>query len=397
VIIRVIGINSCYMISIWEKESFYAPQDVVIVGSGFVGLWSALQLKKKNPKLKITIVDRGFIPTGASTRNAGFACFGSLSEVVYDARTMGTDKMLQLVEMRFKGLERIQKYFDEDLIDFDLCGGYELYDLSDKVSSQQLQENIHYINSLLKPIMLKPITGKKKTYKLVDEDLASFGFGNTKHLVKNNLEGYLHSGKLVQALLSKVQGMGVQVFTQTEIKSFEAKGNNIELQTDQQLKLFTHQLLICTNAFAKALLPEEDIVPARGQILLTSAIENLSWKGTFHSDEGFYYFRNLGKKVLLGGARNNAFEEECTTDMDTSDPIQLHLQNYLDEVVLPNFKGQYTIENRWAGIMAMGSGKMPVIKEVQPNVFCCIRMSGMGVALAPVVSQQVTAMMMDKL
>jgi glycine/D-amino acid oxidase-like deaminating enzyme len=45
------------MISIWEKESFYAPQDVVIVGSGFVGLWSALQLKKRNPKLKITIVD----------------------------------------------------------------------------------------------------------------------------------------------------------------------------------------------------------------------------------------------------------------------------------------------------------------------------------------------------
>src|SRR5690348_10625480 len=170
------------MVSIWEKETFYAPQDVVIAGSGFVGLWSAFQLKKKNPKLKITIVDRGFIPTGASTRNAGFACFGSLSEVVYDAKTMGTDKMLQLVEMRFKGLERIQKYFKDSLIDFDLCGGYELYDLSDGISSQQLQENIAYINSIL-----KSITGKKKTYKLVDENIAGFGFGNTRHLVRNNL------------------------------------------------------------------------------------------------------------------------------------------------------------------------------------------------------------------
>lgn len=380
------------MISIWEKESFFAPQDIVIAGSGFVGLWSAFQLKKRNPKLQITIVDRGFIPTGASTRNAGFACFGSLSEVVYDAKTMGTDKMLQLVEMRFKGLERIQKYFDGDLIDFELCGGYELYDFKDKGSSQQLQENIEYINSLF-----KPITGKKKTYKLVDDDITAFGFGNTKHLVKNNLEGYLHSGKLVQALLSKVQGMGVQVFTQTEIKSFESKENGIQLQTSQQLKLQTNQLLICTNAFAKELLPDEDIIPARGQVLLTSPIQNLSWKGTFHSDEGFYYFRNLGKKVLLGGARNIAFEDERTTDMNTSDLIQTHLQNYLDEVVLPDFKGQYTIENRWAGIMAMGSEKMPIIKEVRPNIFCCIRMSGMGVALAPVVSQQVVEMMMDKL
>lgn len=379
------------MMSIWEKETFFAPQDVVIVGSGFVGLWSAFQLKKKKPGLKITIVDRGFIPTGASTRNAGFACFGSLSEVVYDAQTMSTDKMLQLVEMRFKGLEKIQKYFRDNVIDFELCGGYELYDNSGKVSSEQLKDNINYINSLF-----KSITGKKKTYKLV-ENMSAFGFGNTKHLVKNDLEGYLHSGKLIQALLSKVQGMGVQVFTQTEIKSFETSGDKIQLQTSQQFNLLTTQLLICSNAFAKELLTDEDIVPARGQMLLTSPIENLSWKGTFHSEEGFYYFRNLGKKVLLGGARNKAFEEERTTEMTTSDFIQSELEKYLSEIILPNFKCQYIIESRWAGIMAMGKEKMPIVKQVRSNVFCCIRMSGMGIALAPIASQQVTEMMLDSL
>ena len=65
--------------------------------------------------------------------------------------------------------------------------------------------------------------------------------------------------------------------------------------------------------------------------------------------------------------------------------------------MLPNFNGQYSIENRWAGIMAMGSEKMPIVKEVQPNVFCAVRMSGMGVALAPVVAQQISEMMIDKL
>src|SRR5688572_4163123 len=215
------------MISIWEKETFFAHQDIIIVGSGFVGLWSAYYLKKKHPKLKITIIDRGLIPTGASTRNAGFACFGSLSEVVYDGQTMGTDKMLQLVEMRYKGLELIRKYFD-DSIDFDLRGGYELYDHSAKITTEQLQANISYINTIF-----KPITSTKKTYKLADEKISEYGFGNTKHLVKNNLEGYLHSGKLVQALLNKVQGEGVQVFTQTEIQSFEKKGERIDLKTNQ--------------------------------------------------------------------------------------------------------------------------------------------------------------------
>jgi gamma-glutamylputrescine oxidase len=380
------------MVSIWEKETFYAPQDVVIAGSGFVGLWSAFFLKKKKPKLKITVVDRGLIPTGASTRNAGFACFGSLSEVIHDAGSMGTEKMLELVELRYKGLERIQKHFSADKIDFELCGGYELYDYSDKCSSEELQHNIGYINSLF-----KPITEKKNTYRLADEKIAAFGFGQTKHLVKNNLEGYLHSGKLVQSLLQKVLGMGVQVFTNTEIKSFDASSDGFELQTNQSFKFYAKQLLICTNAFAKQLLTDIDIVPARGQVLLTSPIENLPWKGTFHSDEGFYYFRNLGNKVLLGGARNKAFEEEQTTEMMPSDLIQSHLENYLDEVILPSYKGQYSIEQRWAGIMAMGSEKMPIIKEVQQNVFCAVRMSGMGVALAPVVSQQVAEMMIAQL
>ena len=380
------------MMSIWEKETFYAPQDVVIIGSGFVGLWSAFQLKKKQPDLKVTVVDRGIIPTGASTRNAGFACFGSLSEVVHDAQMMGTDKMLELVEMRYKGLERIQKHFDDEAIDFDMCGGFELYDLSDKVRSEKLQENIEYINSLL-----KPVTGKKKTYKLVDDAITSFGFGNTRHLVKNSLEGYLHPGKLVKALLSKVQGMGVQVFTQIAVEAIQAGKDRIELPTSANFNLQAKQVLVCTNAFAKELLPGEDIVPARGQVLLTSPIENLSWKGTFHSDEGFYYFRNLGNKVLLGGARNKAFEEERTTDMNTSEFIQEQLEQYLDEVVLPHQKGQYIIEDRWSGIMAMGSEKMPIVKEVQPNIFCCIRMSGMGVALAPIVSQQITEMMLKQL
>jgi glycine/D-amino acid oxidase-like deaminating enzyme len=276
------------MVSIWEKDTFFAPQDVIIAGSGFVGLWSAFYLKKKHPRLKISILDQGWIPTGASTRNAGFACFGSLSEVIHDAQFMGTEKMLELVEMRFLGLEKIRKVFDEEKIDFDLCGGYELY--ADAISSEQLLHNIDYINSLL-----KPVTGSKKTYRIADDKIESFGFGKTHHLVKNKLEGYLHSGKLVQALLQKVQGMGVQVFNQTKILSFEERQDDLNVRTNQLTGFTTKQLLICTNAFARELLPEEDIIPARGQVVLTSPIEHLPFQGSFHSDEGYYYFRKNSK------------------------------------------------------------------------------------------------------
>lgn len=374
-------------ISIWEKETFFAHQDVIIVGSGFVGLWSAFYLKKKHPKRTVTVVDRGIIPTGASTRNAGFACFGSLSELVWDAQTMGTDKMLSVMEMRFKGLERIQKYFGKKEIDFDLCGGYELYE-EGTISLEKLSENISYLNSLL-----KPVTDTKKTYRLADEKIGAFGFGRTKHLVENRLEGYLHSGKLLQALLQKVQQMGVTVLNGTEITDVIPGDKIVTIRTAHQFSLTANQVLLCTNAFIKQLIPEMDIVPARGQVLLTSPIKNLPFNGTFHADEGFYYFRNLGDRVLLGGARNKAFDEEATTAMETSERIQQELEKYLADVILPQFQNQYIIEQRWAGVMAFGKEKIPVVQQLSPSLFCAVRMSGMGVALAPVVSQQVAVLM----
>ncbi len=375
-------------VSIWEKETFYAPQDVIIIGSGFVGLWSAFYLKKNNPRLKITIVERGIIPTGASSRNAGFACFGSLSEIVADGRAMGTEKMLALVEMRYKGLERIQKHFKDSMIDFEMCGGYELYGNNDKINAEELQYKFDYINSLL-----RRITGTKRTYKLADHSIENFGFGQTKHLVKNSLEGFLHSGKLLTALLQRVQGMGVQVFTSLEVNKIEKHDHHHAISFQNHPLLFkAHKLILCTNAFTKMLLPDIDIVPARGQVILTSPIEGLPWKGSFHSDEGYYYFRNLGNRILLGGARNKAFEEEETLDMQTSEQIQLELENYLQKVILPGYKKGFAIESRWAGIMAMGSEKSPIVRNLGNDIFCAVRMSGMGVALAPVIGQQVAQM-----
>ena len=376
------------MISIWEKEAFFAPQDVVIVGGGFAGLWSAFFLKKNHPKLQVTVLDRGRIPAGASTRNAGFACFGSVSEVVYDIRTMGVDKTLALVNMRYKGLERIQKYFDEGAIDFELSGGYELFDPAATSITANLDDNIAYLNSLL-----REVTGSKNTYKSIPGKIEKFGFAGITHLVKNNFEGTLHSGKLVRALLHRVQAMGVSIYHGVSVKNFNTDGSGVAVVTDDLPPFPTRQVLVCTNAFAKELLPQASVIPARGQVLLTSPIESLPWKGSFHYDEGFYYFRNLGNRVLLGGARNKDIDNEQTFSMTTTDFIQAELERFLSEVILPHHKNRYTIDMRWSGIMGMGADKMPVVEEVQPNIFCLVGLGGMGVALAPVAGQMAAEML----
>jgi len=163
------------------------------------------------------------------------------------------------------------------------------------------------------------------------------------------------------------------------------------LQTNQHFNLTTDQLLICTNGFAKELLPELNVEPARGQVLVTSPIPELKFKGTFHYDEGFYYFRNLNNRILLGGARNKAFDEEHTSELSTTKTIQAELENFLHTVILPSTP--FTIDYRWSGIMGIGNDKMPIVKKLADNIFCAVRMGGMGVALAPVIGETVTELM----
>ena len=98
-------------ISFWEQESFFAERDIIIIGAGLCGLWYAHDLKLRNPGLKMLILDRGIIPSGASTRNAGFACFGSPTELLYDEEVMGAERMWQIAEMRYKGIQKIKQHF----------------------------------------------------------------------------------------------------------------------------------------------------------------------------------------------------------------------------------------------------------------------------------------------
>jgi gamma-glutamylputrescine oxidase len=373
-------------VSIWESESFFAPRDIIILGSGFTGLWSAYYLKKRYPNKKILILERGLIPSGASSRNAGFACFGSFTELLSDEKNQGENEMLELVEKRFKGLEKIGKKFSPEQIDYENLGGFELVSPEQFPDLDILRTKIDKLNS-----QLKNITGKQKTFQLNDSKIKAFGLGGSHHLIENKMEGQLHSGKLLEALVRLVNSMGVTILTQVDVQKIETQAGGVTLETALPLSFQANQVLICTNAFAKSLLPELDLRPARGQVLLTEPVEGLKLKGTFHYDEGFYYFRNLGNRVLLGGARNKFFTEEETFSADVSEPVQQELERFLREVVLPGTP--YKISLRWGGTMAIGGEKKPIVSKISDQIFCAVRMSGMGVALAPQLAKQMAGMM----
>jgi glycine/D-amino acid oxidase-like deaminating enzyme len=390
-------------ISVWEQSTYFAPKDLVIVGCGFVGLWTAYEAIHQNPKLNITILERGTIPSGASTRNAGFSCFGSVSELMSDIQLMGEATMLETVKMRYDGLQRIQEVFKAKEIDYNQWGGYELFegkkgarnDESGMYDISKLESNIAYLNKILAPALKTPKKNGKylPIYTNASKDIKKLGFQGIEALAFNQLEGQLNSAKLVLALQKAVQSKGVQILFNTEVKKFKSHKKGVTITTNLEAVLETKQFLVCTNGFAKQLIPRLDVVPARGQVFVTEPIKNLKFKGCFHFDEGYYYFRNLGDRLLLGGARNADFKNEKTYSLETSATIQKVLEDFMMQRILPKGSKKPKIELRWSGTMGMGSIKKPIIEQVQPNVYCAVRMSGMGVAIAPIVAKKALKLM----
>jgi gamma-glutamylputrescine oxidase len=170
------------------------------------------------------------------------------------------------------------------------------------------------------------------------------------------------------------------------IKAIKDENDAVILTTDSDWHFSVKKVLVCTNGFAKQLLPELEVQAARNQVLITKPIADLKVKGCFHYDRGYFYFRNIDNRVLLGGGRNLDSQNEQTTEFGTTPLIQDALHDLLQNVILP--KQKIEIEHVWSGILGLGTVKKPIIELISPNVGVAVRMGGMGVAIGSLVGEE---------
>jgi gamma-glutamylputrescine oxidase len=367
--------------SYWEQTAFVDHADIIVIGSGLVGLSAALHLKKKQPALKVLVLERGFLPTGASTKNAGFACFGTVSEQIAAIKRSSEDEALRMAGYKWRGLQRLRENLGDANIDYQQHGGYELF-MDDEI--EKAENCIAHIDSLNK--LLAPAIGEPVIYSVADDKIPQFGFNKVSHMIYNPFEGQIDTGKMMRTLLNKVYNLGVLVLNNCEIQRIEHRSDQINLTTSQG-NFKTGKVILATNAFANQLFPGLKVIPGRGQVLVTKPIPNLKLKGTYHFDEGYYYFRNINNRVLFGGGRNLDLKAEETWEFGQTDLVKNKLTAYLNEVILPGQNAK--IDYWWSGIMGFGEDISPIVKQVEPNVFCAVRCNGMGVAMGSLVGEEV--------
>ncbi|MBS1530326.1 MAG: FAD-binding oxidoreductase, partial [Bacteroidetes bacterium] len=290
-------------------------------------------------------------------------------------------EVLRLVDYKWRGLRRLRGNLGDASIDFQQYGGYELFTDDEKDAAEEALDHLTYFNNLLAQAI-----GGADIYAVADAKIADFGFKGVSRMIFNPYEGQIHTGKMMRTLLNRIYEQDVLVLNNCSVNRIENEGRHIHLFTSQG-SFKSKKVILATNAFAAQLYPDLDVVPGRGQVLVTKPIQGLKLKGTFHFNDGYYYFRNIDDRVLFGGGRNLDFKQEATWDFGHTEGVKNSLIHYLDEMILP---GQnYDIDYWWSGIMGFGEDISPIIKEVQPNIYCAVRCNGMGVAMGSLVGEEV--------
>lgn len=371
------------MLSFWEKNSFL-NYDFIIIGSGILGLSTACSIKEKNSKAKVLVLERGIFPTGASTKNAGFACFGSLTEILTDIKNLGVNETVKLVEKRYKGIQKLRSRLGDANIGFENYGGYEL--IMEKYFN--CIKELPYINRKLGYIFNEDV------FQIKNHKIKEFGFetSQVKALVYSKFESQIDTGKMMNSLIDYANSIGIRILTGCEVSNYSEKENYVKVfikgYNDTEAVFSAKKIFVCANAFIKNILPGLDIKPGRGQVLITKPVENLKFKGVFHIEEGFYYFRNFENRVLFGGGRNLDFDTEASSKFEMNERIINDLKKKLSDVILPGQK--FEIDQCWTGIMGFTSNRLPMIENISDRVTCVMSCNGMGIALSSVIADEIT-------
>jgi glycine/D-amino acid oxidase-like deaminating enzyme len=382
------GCERSYSLSYWERETFFGSSDIVIIGAGIVGLNAAIHLKKLRPHFKVRVVERGPVSIGASTRNAGFACFGSMTELLSNMKTSPVDDVFKVVQRRWDGLKKMRELLGDAAIGYEELGGYEVFSSSDAESFEECISKRQEFNT-----RMSDITGLVETYSVADERVSTFGLGEASHLILNQAEGQINTGKMMAALIKKANDVGVEIYCGINIKNAHTSLSGVELETDLGWSIKAAHVLVAVNGFAKKLLPNLHVVPARNHVLITEPVPNLKLKGCFHYDAGFYYFRNVGDRILLGGGRNLDLTGEATDSFAFNEIIQSALKEFLSRIVAPGVDAK--IDTWWTGILGLGSDVHTITERVSDRMTVGVRLCGMGVAIGTLVGQEAAELALE--
>ena len=144
--------------------------------------------------------ERTGFPYGASTRNAGFACYGSPSELLDDLKQHTENEILERVRQRYLGFEKLLGLLGAEKLGYQATGGHELFRAEDAEDRDALWEQVPRLNGLLDEVFPGTAFIHSK-----ENPKQKWGFQGFTDAIELPHEGQIDTGKCMQSLLQLCQ------------------------------------------------------------------------------------------------------------------------------------------------------------------------------------------------
>ncbi|MET7618756.1 FAD-binding oxidoreductase [Streptomyces sp. NPDC005408] len=275
--------------------------DLLVVGGGYSGLWTALLAKERNPGRDVVLIEGREVGWAASGRNGGF-CAASLTHGFGNGLARWPGDMVKLEELGERNLDAIEAAVERYSIDCDFERTGEIDVATEPHQLEELREMYEEATRL-------GFTG----LELLDQDAVRAEVNSPTFLGglwDRRGVAMLHPARLAWGLKQACQDLGVRIYENTTGRQLASSGAGMAVRTPYG-RVFARHVALGTNVFPSLVKRVRSYtVPVYDYALMTEPLspEQLSaigWKrrqGLGDSANQFHYFRiTADHRILWGG------------------------------------------------------------------------------------------------
>jgi len=320
--------------------------ELLLIGAGYSGLWTALLAKEENPNRDIIILEAGEVATGASGRNGGFMS-ASITHEFSNGLSRWPKELPILLKLGRQNLQEIEETIKRLGIDCDFIPSGDI----------DMATEPHHIEEIKQEI--EESIPFDMDYKFLDRD-------EVQSIVKSPLfiagirkpaTALVNPAHLAWGLRKACLDLGVRLYENSPVTKLEEDGNNVIAHTPNG-RIRAHRVALATNAFPPLLKRlSYYVVPVYDYALMTEPLtpdqrESIGWhgrEGVSDASRQFHYTRTTADgRILWGGYDavyywNNGFG----THLETSQKMFGRLAEHFFQV-FPQLEG-LRFSHAWGG------------------------------------------------
>ena len=276
---------------------------LVVIGGGYTGLWTAVLAKRRNPAAHVVLVEAKSIGWAASGRNGGF-CEASLTHGRANGEARWPEEMDLLDRLGIENLDAIEAAEADLGIDFEF----------ERNGALGVAVEPHQVDWLEEEVAAAAARGDDGV-RFLDQDQVRAEVDSPTYLAgvwDTRGSAILHPAKLAAELARVAEELGVEIFEQSRVRRIETPGSTgaVTVVTDEG-RVVAQLAVLATNAFPSLLKRNRLMtVPVYDYALMTEPLTSeqlasIGWsnrQGLGDLANQFHYSRlSRDNRVLFGG------------------------------------------------------------------------------------------------